>query len=81
MKLLELNPKFVQSEGVRSHLSFDCPVCKNHKIVVPIFSTPKAWSTNGDSFENITLNPSIAHDNGSGCKSHFFITNGEINLV
>lgn len=77
MKLTELNPKYGSSNIQRTHIIFDCPVCRSHKIAVP-FVGEKKWEKAGVDFETTTMAPSIAHDNGAGCKSHFFIRKGEI---
>jgi len=37
---------------------------------------PSRWSVSGDSFENLTLQPSI--DITPGCSWHGFITNGQV---
>ena len=69
-------------------LSFDCPVHRNHRLVVmfvnPIDDMPKdsttkhLWSRTGDTFLNMTLSPSIdASTNFSGCW-HGYVRNGEI---
>lgn len=89
MKLIELKPEIINKAENRPFVEFDCPLCQKHRIEVPIFPTPNAWGKIGDSFETITLSPSIAHKNydadfdGKGrlCDSHFFIRNGEIQLV
>lgn len=78
MNLAELNPKWEEKDGVNTHVSFDCPKCQAHRIIIPIPPTEKAWDMVGDEFSDLSLHPSIAHDNGVGCRTHFFITNGEI---
>lgn len=83
MKLIELNPKYGSSDGVQDHIIFDCPKCKAHKISIPIPpATGCVWQKTGDSFENITLSPSIWHNKGGSCPGicdiHFWIRNGEI---
>lgn len=80
MKLIELNPKYGSEENIRSTVIFDCPKCKGHKIAVPIPPHPKAWTITGNSFDNLTLHPSIDHNNGT-CHSHFFVRNGEIQMA
>lgn len=89
MKLKELNPAF-EHNGTRSHISLDCPVCKGHKIAIPIapqLPGGQYWKMTGDSFDNISLEPSILHKTEYAnwpnqvprhCDSHFFIRNGEI---
>jgi hypothetical protein len=77
MKLIELKPKYGSSEGVRTHIMFDCPKCRAHRIAVPIVGDPK-WEHSGNDFETTTLSPSVLHEYPPICESHFFVTNGEI---
>lgn len=88
MKLTDLNPQ-IEKHGEYEHLAFDCPVCKTHRIEIPIKDHPRAWGYSGEPFTTTTTTPSIAHEchyaDGLGneprhCSSHFFITNGEIQL-
>lgn len=91
MKLTELSPRWAATNGVRDHVNFLCPTCKQHMIAVPIPpATGVVWNMTGDSFENLTLTPSILHKtyyaDGMAkpprfCETHFFITNGEIQIV
>ena len=92
MRLTELNPE-IENHDEYEHLAFDCPVCKTHRIEVPLPPHPKAWQKRGDTFEDVTLSPSIAHENHDAddhyetgkpiriCTSHFFIRNGEIQFA
>lgn len=88
MKLTELKPKW-EMHGEYKHLAFDCPKCRTHRMEIPLPPHPKAWSMTGETFENVTLAPSIAHTNhdadfdgkGRRCDSHFFIRNGEIQMT
>ena len=92
MKLTELNPKFADSGAVKSHLIIDCPICKGHKIAIPInpeLPGGQCWTMTGDSFANLNLTPSILHKTAyadwpkteaRNCESHFFITDGEIKI-
>lgn len=79
MKLTELDPKLDANETV---LVFDCPKCKKHKLRIPIEGKQK-WNMTGNNYHDLTLTPSIAHNalDAHGCKSHFFITDGEIRLL
>ncbi len=77
MRLNELNPRYGSTDGVRTHIIFDCPKCRDHEIGVPIAGA-KAWGHSGEDFETTTLTPSIDHNYPPICHSHFFITNGEI---
>lgn len=68
------------------HFSLVCPVCKKHRISVPI--SLKEWQWDGD-----TLTPSIQFEGGFRdltvpeahqtimCKGHFTITKGEIAVL
>lgn len=84
MKLTELRPRY----DAGSWLSFDCPKCKE-RLAVPVRPTPdgsapdpRAWDRTGDTFETLTISPSIdSHhvlDDGTKCNWHGFIRNGEI---
>lgn len=72
--LLKYNPKWlgILRPGSGEGLSLDCPVCgASHKLVVyfdnPVDGKEKAswqqivWKRTGDSFENITIEPSIQY--------------------
>lgn len=80
MLFTDLNPRLIGS-GVQ----FDCP-CGGGKCVplyIPFADTPNehgnlgcTWGRKGDSFDNITLTPSIRRmDN---CKWHGYVTDGRI---
>lgn len=68
-------------------MSFDCP-CGCHHALTVLFKVPVGrtepyhmegivqWDRTGDTFEDITLTPSILRS--SGCGWHGFITKGEI---
>lgn len=77
MILNDLKPEW-EKRGDGTYLAFDCPKCKGHRISIPVPPTPKAWDIVGKDFAELSTWPSIAHDNGQGCKSHFFIKGGEI---
>lgn len=96
MKLAELHPKWVVA-GENRHgmgISFDCPAHRNHKLAVmfenPIDGKPRAkesrnfWHRSGESFETLTLTPSVDASNNTPEKHlefgkcwHGCITNGE----
>jgi len=80
---------------IRFGLTFDCPHCKTQRLGVvfanPIdpegwiergVAMPKAeckWSRTGESFETLTLTPSIDSSRiDFGGHWHGFITNGEV---
>jgi hypothetical protein len=67
-------------------IEFDCPICGDkHPCFVP-FENPldggspigysHHWKRVGNTFENLTLTPSILRMDG--CKWHGFVTKGEI---
>jgi len=67
-------------------LSFDCPHCRVQRLAVwfanPIDGLPptddatQLWHRDGESFENLTLSPSI--DASAHGHWHGFIRNGEV---
>lgn len=70
-------------------IAFDCPCgCGTHGYVP--FSNPldggppchgrsdDAWQRTGDTFETLTLTPSIQRADPDGCRWHGFFTNGEV---
>lgn len=89
MKLVELNPAW-EKHGEYTHLAFDCPICKTHRIEIPVPPHPKAWGLSGTSFDEVTLSPSIAYEThyadgmemqARHCKSHFFVRGGAIQIA
>lgn len=92
IKLIELDPKWGTENGERFTLIFECPIagCPSRYIAVP-FKTfigydPEKhhiWTKTGDTFENISLSPSVDATKNkkgepTGCLFHGFITNGEV---
>ena len=74
MKLLELDPKLTDVNGVRK-LRFTCPKCRTHCFIVP---SGGDWQIIGTEYHNLTVYPSIDSTCAGGCGAHFSITNGEI---
>ncbi len=81
---------FVHGADVRAGLSFICPHCMKQRLAVS-FSNPidpqgwvgrtgmvivSAWTRTGDTFETLTLTPSI--DATASGHWHGHITNGEM---
>ncbi len=78
IKLTELNPKWVNWRGKeRGGIGFQCPLhrdgdCKDNamignRIVIPFKEAEQnGWDKTGDSFDNITLSPSIMPMNENG---------------
>lgn len=70
-------------------ISFDCPCGGAQRAYIP-FNNPldrgglyhdrkdDAWQRTGDTFETLTLTPSIQRADPGGCRWHGFITNGEV---
>lgn len=95
VKLTDLNPVFLPirgHEGVTegAGVQFDCPCGdkdENHRCFVgfanPIgpgpYTNDKAWQRTGDTFETLTLTPSIQRF--EYCKWHGFITAGNVITV
>jgi len=91
MKLIELDPRWTAAEADRKGqgIVFLCPKCKNHFLGVffqnpidgkaPFVGAGKTnennWSRTGDTFETISITPSIKVV--GCCEWHGFVTNGE----
>jgi len=69
-------------------ITFNCPCGCGTRVFIP-FTNPLdgglpsekscTWDRTGDTFETLTLKPSILRMDG--CKWHGFVTNGEIQTV
>jgi hypothetical protein len=69
-------------------LSFDCPAHRDHRLVVffenpidglpPEQSVPHRWQRTGETFETLTLAPSVNAQVADPTCWHGFIANGEI---
>lgn len=92
MRLSELNPQWIDGQTRRGvGLMFDCPSgCEHHDVGVyfansldggPTVATNGGWQRIGDTFEEITLTPSIQSYKHSDKCWHGYITNGEIITV
>lgn len=89
-KLINLNPKWLSSggEGItdekgkpiplteKAALELDCPCGCGERICIPFIGYKNNWNKSNDSFENLTVTPSIQRL--IGCKIHFVITSGNI---
>lgn len=70
----------------RVAISMDCPCgCKRHlclKFTNPVDGLGPVggttWERVGETFEDLTLSPSIQRADDDGCHWHGYITNGEI---
>jgi hypothetical protein len=81
-----------EAGGPRVGLTFECPHCRSERLGVTFHHrgheaiedayiaakhpTAHVWTLEGDSFENLTLSPSV--DASSSGHWHGFVTNGEI---
>lgn len=87
-RLVDADPSFYTDHaGTRTGLglTFDCPIHENCFLAVP-FANPldggpaeprKTWQRDGDTFESLTLSPSIRILGGDeGCEWHGFIRSG-----
>ena len=96
MKLVDLEPEFLRHEDQTlvtasfadaQSIWFECPVCRNHHVLVSFADRgladdqgsrnredkPSRWEISGTGFDDITLKPSV------DCKCwHGFVTNGEV---
>lgn len=92
MKLTELDPRWWVLDKTRHGLgvNFLCPCCRDVMISVafenPLDGGPKSdfhkihWQRIGDTFETLSLQPSIRFRHAAG-EWHGYITNGEIITV
>ena len=101
MKFNELRPKYgVDSKddnndkgrynGKKRYIVFDCPICKKHRVNLPIIEEGKdnkgsrsnwgIWEKGGEDFGDTSISPSIMYDIGS-CRGHFRISRGEVEIV
>ncbi len=92
MRLADLNPTFLGAktkggwrDGVGVELS--CPCGCDRGLYVPFANPidggpsiePRGWQRTGDTFDTLTLHPSILRDKAKGgCGWHGWITNGEV---
>jgi len=73
----------------RVGLWFDCP-CGNGEKVALMFRNPpdggpamqgNTWERTGNTFETLTLKPSIQRSDPNGCRWHGFLTDGAFKSV
>ncbi len=91
MRLSDLSPSWIRN-GDRSGVavSFDCPCQAEHAPgisprVAVYLSNPldggsslrDGWRRTGDTFDTLTLHPSIQRAEPNGCRWHGWIKNGE----
>lgn len=73
-------------ERTRIAVAFDCPCGCGTRCMIPFTNPPDGgpalhsttWDREGETFESLTLRPSILRADPDGCRWHGFITNGEI---
>lgn len=84
MTLTELKADWVM-RGRYQHLGFDCPLCRKHRIEIPVGDHPKAWKATGTSLEVLSITPSIWFNRGKAnptrCDVHLWIRDGKIEIV
>lgn len=87
MRLVDLDPAFVEGDPRGMVLCLLCPTCGKHHVGVPVIvgpKTPGKWAINCTDFNTLTLEPSILHNWGDDipedqrCPYHFRIENGNI---
>lgn len=92
MKLTDRTPRWVvDAERRRIGVRFDCPcsVCVASDDPLPLsvpFANPldgadpdpRGWQREGDTFEGLTVSPSILMRNGPGEHWHGWLKNGEL---
>jgi hypothetical protein len=81
-------PEELQS-GPKVGISFACPTCPSgHRIAIPFKTCPLEagwlagkdirWDHSGDTYETLTVKPSINCDHGGCCRFHGWITGGKV---
>lgn len=60
--------------GARMAVAFANPIRGGEPVINPGENT---WQREGDTFETLTLTPSIQRADPGGCRWHGFLTNGE----
>lgn len=85
-RLIDLHPEWRENPPGNRYISLDCPTCAPElkcRITVAcdntIFTDGTWISVGGPGFETITLSPSLQHH--CDTSPHFFIRNGEIQIV
>jgi hypothetical protein len=90
VNLNKLNPKFLDGykSGTGIGMLFDCPCgkCEHHVCIMfrnpiegPAYTERPSWQRTGESFETMTLSPSVHKDPAlGGCGWHGWVRNGEV---
>lgn len=90
--LVECAPRWIGAHGHPElgniGVAFDCPICapeKDHMIFVPFMKMPNdkprdLWEQSGDTFETLTLNPSIkiTPNEWFPCGFHGWVIQGKV---
>lgn len=85
MRLVDLDPGFLDHPQLGRMLMFSCPKCDGgHHVGAPVtvgVKLPNRWKISSEDFNTLTMEPSIRHrDNPlpGECLFHFNIVNGEV---
>ncbi len=96
MKLTDLNPRWTGAGTIITGITFDCPHCFTQRLGVLFENsidpekwldkgvtrphTEREWKRQGDTFDTLTLSPSIDVTGNLQFKDHWhgFITNGKV---
>lgn len=87
MRLVDLEPAFIENSPQGLFITLLCPRCGNHHVGVPVTVGKKEegrWNISSTDFNTLTLDPSILQNWGKDvpedqrCPYHFRIVSGEI---
>lgn len=83
-RLTELEPEWYYRDGKIVGLFWLCPACDvAHNLAVTwqppsLFPSGAVWKKTGETFEDLTLTPSVDATVSGVCKFHGFITKGDV---
>ncbi len=90
-RLVDLDPHWFHRNGRPEGIRFHCPICRGgegegherHSLVITweppsIHTSGAVWTKTGNTFDNLTVTPSIDATRGGHCKFHGFITQGVV---
>lgn len=80
MKLVDLDPSFfVGADGEKRALYFLCPCGCGARVGVSLKpKNPNGWTMTGETFETLSLVPSVRVTGGCPNRWHGFITGGQV---